>query len=340
MASQVSPVIPALTRWVSISNFGWANQMGPPVDQPTPTIDSPTSVHSTAPPIGLPADALICSVYCSGLMTSFLLRKRLGGGGDLQAAVGDREIDFGDAVAARLAQADSDFQHLAHVGAAAAWLYALVEGLDDGLDAATLARAAGHDPVIACVAPERSTVTPLIGCSPFDFVHNDFNPGLGGALYDVMGKHLDVPAYKLMGQKVRDAVAVAAWTAQSPPMDFAGEIARAAAQGYRICKMHTGAFYDVVEQTQAAEEVAPDGFQLHFDFNGYIPCRTVGDDSRVGGPSHRMRGYTHLDVSRLDELARFGVVVHAGYVSQEIAATAKDRPRLVGDPLSTISRMG
>jgi L-alanine-DL-glutamate epimerase-like enolase superfamily enzyme len=121
---------------------------------------------------------------------------------------------------------------------------------------------------LRCAAPPRSTVESLIGCSPFDFVHSDFNPGLGGALYDVMGKHLDVPANKLMGQKVRDAVSCAAWTARSSPADFAGEIKRAALQGYRVCKMHTGTFYDVVEQTKAAEEVAPEGFRLHFDFNG------------------------------------------------------------------------
>jgi len=70
-----------------------------------------------------------------------LVEEATSDGEDLQAAVGDREIDFRDAVAMRLAQADSDFQHLAHVGAAAAWLDALVEGFDDGLDAAALAGA-------------------------------------------------------------------------------------------------------------------------------------------------------------------------------------------------------
>ena len=79
----------------------------------------------------------------------------------------------------------------------------------------------------------RAAVEPLIGRDPFDFINNTLDPGLGGALYDLMGKYLEVPAYKLMGQKVRDAVSVAAWTAQSSPAEFAGEIERAAAQGYR-----------------------------------------------------------------------------------------------------------
>ena len=114
----------------------------------------------------------------------------------------------------------------------------------------------------------RAAVEPLIGCDPFDFVNNTFDPGLGGALYDVMGKYLGVPAYKLMGQKVRDAVSVAAWTAQASPQEFVSEIERAAAQGYRNIKMHTASFHDVMEQTRAAEEVAPEGFKIHYDFNG------------------------------------------------------------------------
>ena len=116
--------------------------------------------------------------------------------------------------------------------------------------------------------PTQVNVASLIGRDPFDFINNNFDPGLGGALYDVMGKYLDVPAYKLMGQKVRDAVSVSAWTAQSPATDFAAEIERAAAQGYRVLKMHTAPFFDVLEQTRAAAQVAPADFKIHYDFNG------------------------------------------------------------------------
>ena len=117
------------------------------------------------------------------------------------------------------------------------------------------------------IAFSGATVEPLIGHDPFDFVNNTLDPGLGGALYDLMGKYLEVPAYKLMGQKVRDAVSVGAWTAQASPDQLAAEICRAADQGYRVLKMHTAPFHDVVEQTRAAEEVAPEGFRVHYDFN-------------------------------------------------------------------------
>ena len=118
----------------------------------------------------------------------------------------------------------------------------------------------------------------LLGKSPFDFVAADLNVGLMGALYDAMGKHLDVPAHKIMGQKVRDRVPVAAWTRPASPEDFALEIQRAAAEGYKYFKMHTCAHHCVIEQTRAAEEVAPDGFKVHYDFNHN---RTETDTLRI-----------------------------------------------------------
>ena len=107
----------------------------------------------------------------------------------------------------------------------------------------------------------------LIGKSAFDFLGADLNMGLMGALYDAMGKYLELPAYKLIGQKVRDRVPVAAWTRPASPQDFADEIQRASKDGYRIFKMHTCPHHCVIEQTKAAEEVAPEGFRIHYDFN-------------------------------------------------------------------------
>ncbi len=122
--------------------------------------------------------------------------------------------------------------------------------------------------------PDPSTVEPLIGRNPFDFINNDFNLGLGAALYDVMGKYLEVPVYKLLGQKLRDAGTVAAWTRPCPPDVFREEIKRAVSEGYTVFKMHTAAKYDPIEQARAAAEVAPEGFKVHFDFNG--GGRTLG----------------------------------------------------------------
>ena len=126
--------------------------------------------------------------------------------------------------------------------------------------------------------PPFSMVEPLIGRSPFDFMNNTFNLGLGSALYDVMGKYLEVPAYKLLGQKLRDAGTVAAWSWGGPsPEQFAGDIQRAVDEGYTIFKIHANPLMDIMEWTRAAEEVAPSGFKIHYDFTGRSsPTPTVG----------------------------------------------------------------
>ncbi len=125
---------------------------------------------------------------------------------------------------------------------------------------------------------DQKQIDAIVGRSPFDFVAADLNVGLMGALYDTMGKHLEVPAYKIMGQKVRDRVPVAAWTRPASPEDFAKEIQRAAQEGYMYFKMHTCAHHCVFAQTIAAEEVAPIGFKVHFDFNHN---RTEADTLRI-----------------------------------------------------------
>ena len=87
--------------------------------------------------------------------------------------------------------------------------------------------------------PPLSEFEHLIGRSPFDFMNNSLNLGLAAALYDVMGKYLEVPAYKLLGQKLRDAGAVAAWSWGGPsPAQFADEVRRAVDEGYMILKIH------------------------------------------------------------------------------------------------------
>lgn len=126
-----------------------------------------------------------------------------------------------------------------------------------------------------CTPPPVQSVEGFIGRSPFDFLSCDVHLGLAGALYDVMGQYLEVPAYKLMGPKVRDRVPVAAWTRPADPETLSREIRRAADQGYRLFKMHTCQHYDVFEQNRAVEDVAPAGFKMQYDFNANRTLATV-----------------------------------------------------------------
>ena len=82
-----------------------------------------------------------------------------------------------------------------------------------------------------------------------------------------MGKALDLPVHKLLGQKKRNVIPVAAWTRPAAPEIFRDEIKRAAEEGYRVYKIHTCTYHDVFEQTRLAEEVAPESFRIHYDFN-------------------------------------------------------------------------
>ena len=137
--------------------------------------------------------------------------------------------------------------------------------------------------------PSEAEMERLVDRNPFDFIHNDLHMAIGGALFDLMGKHLEIPVYKLLGKKLRERVPVAAWSRPAPPDELAGEIQRASAEGYRIFKMHTCEHYDVFEQNRAVEEVAPDGFSMQWDFNSNRDLATVLpivkklDKSRVVG---------------------------------------------------------
>jgi L-alanine-DL-glutamate epimerase-like enolase superfamily enzyme len=111
---------------------------------------------------------------------------------------------------------------------------------------------------------------PYLGTDPFDHVMSTGRFNLDMACYDLMGKHLSVPAWKLMGQQVREWVSMGWWMPSMSPEDSAAEVTAAAAHGYLGLKCKARAFYDVVEQAQAMQDAAPADFRIEFDFNGSL----------------------------------------------------------------------
>ena len=109
-----------------------------------------------------------------------------------------------------------------------------------------------------------------LGTNPFDYMMGTGRFNLDMACYDLMGKHLDLPAWKLMGQQVRQWVTMGWWMPCMSPEDTAAEVQVAAERGYRGLKCKARAFYDVVEQSKAIQEVAPPDFRVEFDFNGAL----------------------------------------------------------------------
>ena len=110
-------------------------------------------------------------------------------------------------------------------------------------------------------------VQEFIDTNPFDWLGGTTTLPLNMAMYDLMGKYLGLPAWRLIGPKVRDHIPVAAWTVSQPPQQMADEVRQAAGQGYRWLKYHVDEVQNVLDQTAAMQEVAPEGFKVHFDFN-------------------------------------------------------------------------
>ena len=111
---------------------------------------------------------------------------------------------------------------------------------------------------------------PYLGTDPFDHVMSTKPYNLDMACYDLMGKHLGLPAWKLMGQQMRQWVSMGWWMPCMSPEDSANEVRMAAERGYRGLKCKARAFYDVVEQSHAMQEAAPPDFRVEFDFNGSL----------------------------------------------------------------------
>ena len=117
--------------------------------------------------------------------------------------------------------------------------------------------------------PPIEAFDPLIDTDPFDYIGSNLYPAVVMAMYDIMGKYLEAPAYKLIGQKVRDSISSAAWCWGGPTdQELADDVTRAVNDGYTIFKIHTSPLADIFNWTRIIEEVTPPGFRVHYDFTG------------------------------------------------------------------------
>ena len=99
---------------------------------------------------------------------------------------------------------------------------------------------------------------------------DDLGSGTQIALFDAVGKTLGVPAYRLLGKKVREWCPIAWWAIDMPPEDWARQCARAVEQGYTAAKLKARPWYDLHAGIQAVLEVVPEQFELDLDFNGTL----------------------------------------------------------------------
>ena len=112
----------------------------------------------------------------------------------------------------------------------------------------------------------REIIDQYIGTNPFAWFGDETSLGLGTAMYDLMGQAAGVPVYQLFGQKYRSWVPVSSWTVSTHPDRMAATVQRYAARGYTWMKFHLSPFENVIDQTEAMQKVAPEGFKIHYDF--------------------------------------------------------------------------
>jgi muconate cycloisomerase len=99
------------------------------------------------------------------------------------------------------------------------------------------------------------------------FANPSVYEGCEMALYDLMGKALGVPVYRLFGGKYRDRVPVSRCTGRMAPSDAAKAAQEAVAQGYRVLKMKARADDPIVERLEAINDAVGDQLRVNVDPN-------------------------------------------------------------------------
>ena len=113
------------------------------------------------------------------------------------------------------------------------------------------------------------TVERALGRNPAELMNqDDLGAGLQMALFDVVGKILEVPAHRLMGTKMRDWTPISWWSSLSLPEHWSGEAEEAVALGYTNLKTKPRPWQDVIGQVEAVSRVVSPDFHLDLDPNG------------------------------------------------------------------------
>ena len=115
------------------------------------------------------------------------------------------------------------------------------------------------------------TVKRVVGRNAYEVMWDDaIGYGLQIALFDAVGRALEVPIHALLGEKVRDRAKLSWWAIDMPPGDWASECQTAVELGYRDFKAKARPWYDIYAQMEAITRVVPEDFCLDLDFNGTL----------------------------------------------------------------------
>ncbi len=111
----------------------------------------------------------------------------------------------------------------------------------------------------------------VVGRSPFEFLGDDrLGAGLQMAVYDLAGKALGVPCYRLLGPKVRDWCPISWWSNDMPTEDWTEEIREALSLGYMSAKLKARPWRDFCAQIGTLARIVPSDFRFDADFNAFL----------------------------------------------------------------------
>jgi galactonate dehydratase len=94
--------------------------------------------------------------------------------------------------------------------------------------------------------------------------------GLQMALFDAVGRALDVPVYRLLGTKQRERAFISWWDLDMTGEDWTAECREALSQGYTSFKTKGRPWRDLVEDCRVLSKNLPPHFAVDMDFNAFL----------------------------------------------------------------------
>ncbi len=116
-----------------------------------------------------------------------------------------------------------------------------------------------------------AAVERVIGRNPADLLWDDsLGAGLQQAMFDLAGQALGVPAYRLVGRKVRDWCPIAWWCWDMPTDAWVRQTQDALTAGYTSFKLKARPWQDLRAAMQALSGATPDHCAFDLDFNSFL----------------------------------------------------------------------
>ena len=130
----------------------------------------------------------------------------------------------------------------------------------------------------------RARAKEFVGKNPLEMDIHSLRPPWVHAMFDIAGKALGVPAYRLLGTKVRDVFSVKYWSPHQPPEITRQHAEEGAKLGFKLHKIKARP-HDVVEQVKAIAGGGGPDYAIRIDPNCHFNtlAQTVKIDRALEG---------------------------------------------------------